>query len=225
MFKSILVASGIALASFGAAAVESNQIDGLYNTGAGLASGKIDTHYSFEAISGTAVGTNGHGVTTRQTGLNSMFYAWLDNTAESKWLTPSANARESYDPISAGVYKWSISFDLSGMDITSAWLTGRWAADNGGYIKLNGAVVATGSSFASWTNFSIDDGFLAGINTLDFIVVNTAQKVGNATGVRVEFLDSYAVAAAVTPVPEPESWALILSGLAVVGAIARRRMS
>lgn len=220
MFKSILVASGIALASFGAAAVESNQIDGLYNTGAGLASGKIDTHYSFEAISGTAVGTDGHGVTTRQTGLNSMFYAWLDNTADSKWLTPTINARQSYDPTEPGLYKWSISFDLTGLDITSAWITGRWAADNNGYIQLNGTTISSGSALDSWTSFSATAGFLSGVNTLDFFVTNLAQKVGNATGVRVEFLDSYAVAA----VPEPESWALILAGLAVVGAIARRRI-
>lgn len=220
MFKSILVASGITLASFGAAAVESNQIDGLYNTGAGLASGKIDTHYTFEAISGTAVGTDGHGVTTRQTGLGAMYLAWLDNTADSKWLTPTANARESYDPTSPGLYKWSISFDLTGLDITSAWITGRWAADNNGYIQLNGTTISSGSALDSWTSFSATAGFLNGVNTLDFFVTNIAQKVGNATGVRVEFLDSYAVAA----VPEPESWALIVAGLAVVGAIARRRI-
>jgi hypothetical protein len=220
MFKSILVATGIALASFGAAAVESNRIDGLYNTGAGLASGKIDTHYTFEAISGTAVGTNGHGVTTRQTGPGAMFNSWLDNTADSKWLAPTANARESYDPVAPGLYKWSISFDLTGLDISSAWITGRWAADNNGYIQLNGTTISSGSALDSWTSFSATAGFLYGVNTLDFFVINTAQKVGNATGVRVEFLDSYAIAA----VPEPDSWALVIAGLAVVGAISRRRL-
>jgi hypothetical protein len=60
------------------------------------------------------------------------------------------------------------------------------------------------------------------MNTLDFIVTNRAGSSGNPTGVRVEFLESYAVAAA--PVPEPSSYALILAGLAVVGSIARRRL-
>ncbi|MFX5134350.1 hypothetical protein ABTC89_19580, partial [Acinetobacter baumannii] len=87
----------------------------------------------------------------------------------------------------------------------SAWITGRWAADNNGYIQLNGTTISSGSALDSWTSFAATAGFLSGVNTLDFFVTNLAQKVGNATGVRVEFLDSYAVAA----VPEPESWALI----------------
>ncbi len=38
------------------------------------------------------------------------------------------------------------------------------------------------------------------------------------TGIRVEFLGS-----SVTAVPEPESYAMMLAGLGLMGAIARRR--
>lgn len=222
MFRKLIVASSVALISFGASAVESSSwIDGLINTGAGLTSGKLDTRYTFEAISGTATGTDGYGVVAKSAGLNAIYGVWLDNTAASKWLTPTANARQSYDDSTAGLYKWSLSFDLTGLDLSSASFGGRWAADNDGYVQLNGSTISNGSTFSSWTDFSADAGFVAGINTLDFFVINTVQRTGNATGVRVEFLDSYAIAA----VPEPMPASLALAGLVVVGFIARRRMS
>ena len=41
---------------------------------------------------------------------------------------------------------------------------------------------------------------------------------GNPSGLRVEFLDS-----AVTAVPEPAAWALMIGGFGLVGAASRRR--
>ena len=52
-------------------------------------------------------------------------------------------------------------------------------------------------------------------NTLEFKVTNLAQASGNPTGLRVEFLAS--------EVPEPESYALMLGGLGILGAVAARR--
>ena len=221
MFKRILLSSALVLASSGAfAAAALPWIDDLYNTGEEFAAGEPDTRYSFSVLAGTATGSGGFGVVTTGTGFP--FGSWLANTADSKWLAPTANAAQSYDPSSAGQYKWTLSFDLTGKDAASAFLAGRWASDNEGLVKLNGATISSGSSFSSWTDFSADDGFVAGMNTLDFIVTNRAGSSGNPTGVRVEFLESYAIAAA--PVPEPSSYALILAGLAVVGSIARRRL-
>jgi hypothetical protein len=218
-FKNFVVASGLALASVGAsAAADLAWIEGLYNTGEVFFAGEQDTNYAFTVINGTATGTGGYGIVSE--GVGFPFNAWSANSAASSWLTPSANAGQSYDPSSDGLYKWSISFDLSGKNLSSASFSGRWWADNQGYVQLNGVTISTGVNLSSPTSFAASSGFVAGMNTLDFFVTNFAQGSGNPTGVRVEFLDSYAVAA----VPEPESWALILAGLAVVGAIARRRI-
>lgn len=217
--KNFVVASGLALASAGAsAAADLAWIEGLYNTGEVFFAGEQDTNYAFIVINGTATGTGGFGIVSE--GVGFPFNAWSANSAASSWLTPSANAGQSYDPSSEGLYKWSISFDLSGKNLSSASFSGRWWADNQGYVQLNGVTISTGVNLSSPTSFAASSGFVAGMNTLDFFVTNFAQGSGNPTGVRVEFLDSYAVAA----VPEPESWALIVAGLAVVGAIARRRI-
>ncbi len=221
MFKRIILSSALALATSGAFASDSLPwIDDLYNTGEGFAAGQTDTRYAFSTLGGTATGTGGHGVVTTGTGFP--FGPWLANTGDSKWLTPSANAAQSYDPSTAGQYKWTLTFDLTGKDTASAYLAGRWAADNNGSVALNGVTISSGSGFTSWSAFSADDGFVAGLNTLDFIVTNLPGASGNPTGVRVEFLESYAIAAA--PVPEPASGALILAGLVLVGSVARRRM-
>lgn len=218
-FKNFVVASGLALASAGAsAAADLAWIEGLYNTGEVFFAGEQDTNYAFTVINGTATGTGGYGIVSE--GVGFPFNAWSANSAASSWLTPSANAGQSYDPSSDGLYKWSISFDLSGKNLSSASFSGRWWADNQGYVQLNGVTISTGVNLSSPTSFAASSGFVAGMNTLDFFVTNFAQGSGNPTGVRVEFLDSYAVAA----VPEPESWALIVAGLAVVGAISRRRL-
>lgn len=220
-FKHLVIASGFALVSAGAsAAAELAWIEGLYNTGEVFFAGEQDTNYSFTALSGTATGTGGYGIVSE--GVGFPFPTWAANSAASSWLTPSANAGQSYDPSSNGLYKWSISFDLSGKDLSSASFIGRWWADNQGYVQLNGVTISSGVNLSTPTSFSASAGFVAGMNTLDFYVTNYAQNGGNPTGVRVEFLDSYAVAAAV---PEPESWALLVAGIAVVGAIARRRIA
>lgn len=218
--KNLLLASGLVLASASAsAAAASSWIDGLYNTGEAFFAGEQDTHYSFSVISGTATGTGGYGVVAD--GSSFPLNVWAASDGASYWLTPSANAGQSYDASSDGQYKWSISFDLTGKDIASASFSGRWWADNQGYVQLNGTTISSGVGFSSPTSFSATSGFVAGLNTLDFVVTNLAQGSGNPTGVRVEFIDSYAV----TVVPEPESWALALAGLAVVGAIVRRRIA
>ena len=71
---------------------------------------------------------------------------------------------------------------------------------------------------SGWSGFSATSGFHAGVNTLDFVVTNFAQNGGNPAGLRVEFDSS-----SVTAVPEPETYAMLLGGLAVLGLVKRRR--
>ena len=231
MIKKFLAVSGLALTSLAASAdIGASWIDGLVNTGAGLTGGVVDTHYAFSSISGTATGTDGYGVVT---GVVRPVPAWVANTATSAWLTPSANAAASYDRTSSGQYKWTLTFDLTGFDAATASFAGRWAADDSGYIHLNGNLIETGARKSAWTDFSATQGFVSGVNTLDFFVTNLPHPVSSPTGLRVEFLSS-AVSAPTPPVPhlpapvlavpEPSSSVMILAGLLVVGAVARRRI-
>jgi hypothetical protein len=95
-------------------------------------------------------------------------------------------------------------------------LAGRWAADDSGLqIRLNGVAVpgVAVAQYDQWTFFSIDAGFVDGINTLEFDTLSTQSP----TGLRVEFSESNFA------VPEPGSWALFGAGLLGIASVARRR--
>lgn len=209
-----------------------NPIVGLYNTGVNeggysLPLGSVDTHYSFEVINGTAVAApNGHpfvgaGTTTDVNGFtlsNFPFQYWMPDNSVSQWITPTANAGQSYDPTSTGWYLYTLTFNLTGENPSTASFTAQWAADQGGYVCLNSTVITSAgcqngvqissngvplnlsnyAPFDSWTQFSATTGFRTGLNTLSFYIGNPPQTTNNPIGLNVEFLDSH-----VTSVPEP----------------------
>jgi hypothetical protein len=203
--KKIVIAAVLAASSFLSAHAAS--ITGLVNTGT-FASGAQDTHYS---LNGT-----GYGYVSNDT--DWPINPWIANTSTSKWITPTASQGESLDPTTNGTYSWTLSFDLTGYNASTASFTGQFAADNGATVKLNGSVIGTSDSFTSYSSFAALSGFKAGVNTLEFVVTNYAQGSGNPTGLRVEFLQSNVAA-----VPEPETYAMLLAGLGLMGGIARRR--
>jgi hypothetical protein len=212
--KRIFLAGAIALAAITSAHAAS--ITGLKNTGLG-ASGSGDSNYKLTAASSDTTITSTVPVISydSQWPIN----PWLANSSSSKWITPTASQGQSFDASSAGTYTYTLSFDLTGYNAASAAFTGRLAADNSVTIKLNNTVIGTATGFSDWTNFSADSGFVSGTNKLDFVVSNWAQNSGNPTGLRVEFATSSVMAA----VPEPETYAMLLGGLAMLGAVARRR--
>ena len=212
--KRTILAAAVAIATFSSA--HAAGITGLVNTGTG-ANGSGDTHYSLSAASSDTTIANTVPVIT----LDNVWpiSPWLANSGTSKWITPTAVQGQSFDAYSAGSYTYTLSFDLSGYNATSASFTGRFAADNDAVIKLNNHVIASGSGFTDWTPFAAGSGFQSGLNTLQFVVGNWAQNGGNPTGLRVEFLSSRIAA-----VPEPSSYAMLLTGALLLGVVARRRI-
>lgn len=199
-------------------AAQAASISGLHNTGLGAA-GDSDSHYTLKAQSSdTWIPATKPVITIDNVWPIS---PWMANSNTSKWITPTANQGQSFDGWDTGYYTYSLSFDLSGYNAATAAFSGRVAADNFVTVLLNNHVVGTGNGFSDWSSFSSGAGgsaFVSGVNKLDFVVTNWAQNGGNPTGLRVEF-DASSVAA----VPEPETYALMLGGLALVGAVARRR--
>jgi hypothetical protein len=176
------------------------RIASLYNTGVdntyvSLPDGETDGHY--ELI------VNPHIESTTAIVQDSTTFPivagpWLANTETSKWIGPEFNTVAG----AVGLYTYRTRFDLTGRDPRSVFIRGQWASDNAGRdILLNG--VSTGSAqspgFGSYTPFTLSGmnlTFVAGPNTLDFIVENEAA-IGY-TGLRVEFVESNSLPASST---------------------------
>lgn len=192
-------------------------IPGLINTGRNAADTAVSTGAVVDAHWTLAGGTAWNG-----TGVNSN---WLANNSTSRWLTPAANANQGFDRTADGFYTYSLQFDLSNLVPSTAFFTGRFMADNVvTAISLNGNALAfsgpTGNQwFRNWIPVMAGSGFVDGVNTLSFTVRNDQLACcDNPTGLRVEFTES-----GVNAVPEPASWAMLISGFGLVGAAARRR--
>lgn len=199
---------------------------GLFNTGVDATGvsrsdgSTPDLHYTLNGGSlPTVVGTSTGGFPIGP---------WLGDSNDSAWIAPLSDAR--FAGANGATFDYQTTFDLTGLNPLTAAISGRWSTDDQGVnILING--VPTGqttppSSYASWTSFVINSGFVNGINTLDFLVFNTnADCCGypagtNPTGVRVEFT-SVDTAAFATPLPA--ALPLFAGGLGVLGLLSRRR--
>jgi hypothetical protein len=248
--KKLVIAAAVFL-SFAAAAAPtapSASITGLYNTGVNNAgstlNGVVDNHYTLQVVNGkNSSGTTLTGTSTpfaSNTGspisdatANGTTGRWIGADGVSSWLTLSATPGTSYDPTAPGKYIFSTTFSLNpaSVNVNSASISGKWAADNYGDMYLNGHLVSTianpratsaadGAAYDQWTNFSVAGtagGFQSGTNVISFEVHNIALQSGNPFGVRAEFTSS------ISAVPEPESYAMLLLGLGMIGAAVKRR--
>lgn len=149
---------------------------GVDNSGNLLPAGSSDPHYTL---------SGGGGAPTFVVNEGFPIGPWMSNGPDSKWIAPMADQSGGSN---AGDYNYRISFDLDGLQPDSAQITGQWSSDNvGSAILLNGSATgfSHGGNFGAFERFSIDSGFVSGINTLDF-VVNNAGASANPTGVRIE---------------------------------------
>jgi hypothetical protein len=220
------MALGLTVTAAATAAQASTVIAGLYNTGVdssyvSTTGSQVDQHWTL-ALNGTTPAP------AYNTGVNGVFPLgpWLAEDSTSRWVGPTDPQGASTDPLNDGFYEYSLTFNLTAAEAAGASFSGRYAADNAiSWIKLNGTQLASTADpaglggFTFWSSFAASTpAFQAGSNTLAFRVINYSQDGGNPSGLRVEFTN-----ATVGVVPEPASWALMIGGFGMAGAMLRRR--
>lgn len=169
----------------------------LYNTGvddegALLAPNVVDSHYTLiesadEGFPGPNVYTLTDAWPVAPAG------PWVAKGPNSGWIAPQGNQSSGNAP---GNYVYRTTFDLTGFDPSKAKIVGKWTSDNTGVdIILNDTYlgISQPGNFGTLNDFSIEFGFVAGINTLDFVVYNAGDAI-NPTGLRVEMIGTVEVA-------------------------------
>jgi hypothetical protein len=223
----VLAASGIAQA--GTIAIYST---GFSSTGTNLLEGQHDGNWTITSKpgGGTSVPfvTNGY-FPPPLTFLNSGPFAagWIGDSLASAWISPRATESGSSD--ASGNYTYQESFYLDPAFFTTAVIAGQWAADNTGDIFINGTQVILGQdgsiplgttgAFNHFTSFTLNfanAGFVAGMNTIQFVVNNNTKGTPNTTGLDVDFTSTFVV-------PEPGTFALMGLGLSTFSYFAIKR--
>jgi hypothetical protein len=92
--------------------------------------------------------------------------------------------------VDPGVYAFRTTFDLSGFDPSTVLVTGRFSQDNSLRDVLvnnesTGISSTTSPTFEAWHDLEIGEGFVAGLNSLEFVVDNGGTGP-NPAGLRVE---------------------------------------
>ena len=163
------------------------QIQGLFNTGVDdsgsvLPVGTQERHYAMTGPRSPAfvVVTDG---------------AWVAPPAGCAWIG-WPNISDS--PV--GDYVYTLTFNLpASLDPTTAVISGELAADNQAVIRLHGVDTGfadgDGPAFSSLHGFTISNGFVSGINALEFTVTNTPGSSANPTGLLVANLSGSALPA------------------------------
>ena len=189
-------------------------IPGLFNTGVdggGVTTlvGTNDAHYALIAGPITPIPIS----TVANPG-------WVpNNPPTSQWIGPPDPPDTPNVDVPNGTYIYELIFDLTGLDETTAQISGDWSSDNSSLVRLNGTPAAgiphSGGStaFQSFDTFSFNTGFVSGFNSLTFEVTND----GGPSGLHVDRLTGTA------DVPEPASAILALLGMTVCGFIPRRK--
>ncbi|MCX7866843.1 hypothetical protein [Limisphaera sp. VF-2] len=157
--------------------------------------------------------------------------AWVTPPEGSAWIGP--NPTEStwpHDPPGLYTYKLEFIVDLGGIDPQTLTLVGRWASDNWSEIWFNGEDTGYARDLWGFVDlqwFSIQGGFLDGVNTLVVKVLNQ-EWGGNPTGLLVSDLQ---IIQGGLPIPPPGTsvpdaggtFGLLLAGIGAVVAVRRAR--
>lgn len=141
------------------------------------------------------------------------------------WVGPTANSNSV--PVPAGTYTYETTFDLTGFDPTTATFSGQFAADNGATLFLNGVntgFISPGQT--ALTSYTLSTGFLAGVNTLSFVLVNNDDAPGSGSLSGLQNIITSSSVDALPVVPEVNSKSsgipmLVLTG--ILCALSSRR--
>ncbi len=154
-------------------------VTGLFSTGVNaagvpLAVGAVDPHYVLSSNDPGFPGPNALAVTPAG--------GWTGNTATSDWISIQASTQG----IGTGIYVYTTTFTLAGVNPATATLSGTWSCDDSCTVALNGTPVAADGTPA-WGGvkaFTVPAGspFQLGTNTLVFTVPNAT---GGPTGLQV----------------------------------------
>lgn len=223
MLKTILIGSmliGTLVSAHGADIL-------LHNTGAGIGDGLVDPNYKLLSVP-TASGVGPASYVVDSSIFPIASGDWMADSTTSKWIGPVVDMSSYPNDTGSGNYVYETTFDLTGLDPASASISGLWSTDNFGLdILINGQ--STGNThndgasvpcYAYYTGFMINSGFVAGKNTLDFVVKNADlgwNPSFNPTGLRVEMTGT------AYPLPEPVTGVVLLAGL--LGLRRRNRTS
>lgn len=198
-FKSSAVIAALIAGQVHAAAIElvSNgsfeSIDG-HTT---LASGQWNIYNNITGWSGI-----GHGIEVRNnvagTAFDGKYFVELDTTANSAMQQSIATAAGKN-------YTLSFAFEnRPGVALKSEGIEVFW----------NGVSQGVYNDSTNWKTVTLNVKGIAGNSLLKFAAVGTSDSYGTS-------LDKVSLVAA--PVPEPETYAMLLAGLAMVGVVVRRR--
>jgi hypothetical protein len=145
-------------------------VDGAHHV---LAAGAPDPHYALVAA------PVGSGLTVPNPALAAAAHpAYVPNSAVgstgSSWIAPAGSTEISYAP---GAYVYRTTFDLTGLDPATAHVDGIYGSDDTvADVVLNGVStgITGGAFFVLLFPLNLSTGFVAGVNTLDFVVVNAS---------------------------------------------------
>lgn len=112
---------------------------------------------------------------------------WAAEGTASRWIAPQSAQGVGSAP---GLYTYETTFDLTGLDPTTAVITGKTGTDDTlSGVRLNGNTLGgiVSAGFQTLRSFTIPAGspFLPGLNTLEFDVVN-GGSAPNPTGLRLD---------------------------------------
>jgi hypothetical protein len=236
LYKKITISLAILITSllwFNCANVSAVPIPGLFNTGvddSGVALGISsdlnpvqDPHYIMTSNLGTPA------VTISSTLLHPTYgnlgpgnIWWTAAPTGSNWIGPMGGNTwyPNYGDL-VGFYSFDLTFDMTGLDPSTAWITGNVAHDNYLSVFFNGVNlgISNPTQFTDLTRggFAIDDGFLSGLNHLIFQVENVNVGQGTSPIGLLVTLQGEA-----TPVPEPSTLLFLGMGLLGLAGMGRK---